>query len=229
MNRITYTRSAVAAALAGLLTIPTTGPAQSYPIDCAILLCLSGGWPESAECTAARAEFVRRITPWPIEPPLQIWRCPMRASFGTQSPADRVWSIAATALPAQSLMPEDRLRRDLVVKIAGSPAADVDIADPAFDVVRSIRVYDIDWYAFAGTTSNGERDVCHRQKARTRLGSYGQQGEFSWAGFSITAAPAWLDTNLHPDGPCIAAGRYRGVGVEWTDTFGAHGFEVVRY
>ena len=126
-------------------------------------------------------------------------------------------------------MPEGRLARDLAVEVAGSPAADVDISDPAFDVVRSIRVYDLDWYAFAGTTSNGDRDVCHRQKARTRLGSYGQQDDFSWAGFSITAAPAWLDTNLHPDGPCIAAGRYRGVGVEWTDTFGTHGFEVVRY
>ncbi|TRW94282.1 hypothetical protein FNJ84_19790 [Paracoccus sp. M683] len=227
VSRRGYGLAAVIAA--GLL--PAVGPSKvdAYPIDCAILLCLSGGWPGSVECTAARAEFVRRITPWPIEPPLQIWRCPMRASFRTQSPVDRIWSIAATALPGQSQMPEGRLPWDLAVEVAGSPAADVDISDPAFDVVRSIRVYDIDWYAFAGTTSNGERDVCHRQKARTRLGSYGQQGDFSWAGFSITAAPAWLDTNLHPDGPCIAAGRYRGVGVEWTDTFGTHGFEVVRY
>ena len=55
--------------------------AQTYPIDCAILLCLSGGWPASVPCTRARAEFIRRITPWPIEPPLQIWRCPMGASY----------------------------------------------------------------------------------------------------------------------------------------------------
>lgn len=51
--------------------------ANSYPIDCAILLCLAGGFPSSAECSAARAEFIRRVTPWPIEPPLQVWRCPM--------------------------------------------------------------------------------------------------------------------------------------------------------
>ncbi|WP_312531142.1 hypothetical protein [Paracoccus sp. (in: a-proteobacteria)] len=51
--------------------------ANAYPIDCAILLCLAGGFPASGECSAARAEFIRRVTPWPIEPPLQIWRCPM--------------------------------------------------------------------------------------------------------------------------------------------------------
>jgi hypothetical protein len=62
-------------------TAPTRTRAQTYPIDCAILLCLSGGWPASVPCALARAEFIRRITPWPVEPPLQIWRCPMGASF----------------------------------------------------------------------------------------------------------------------------------------------------
>lgn len=52
--------------------------ASAYPIDCAILLCMAGGFPASAECTAAKAEVIRRITPIPVEPPLQIWRCPMR-------------------------------------------------------------------------------------------------------------------------------------------------------
>ena len=52
-------------------------PAAAYPIDCAILLCLAGGFPASAECSAAKAEMIRRITPWPIEPPLQLWNCPL--------------------------------------------------------------------------------------------------------------------------------------------------------
>ncbi|MEL6694570.1 MAG: hypothetical protein AAFQ12_16325, partial [Pseudomonadota bacterium] len=59
---------------------PQRAEAQSYQIDCAILLCLSGGWPASVPCARARAEFIRRITPWPVEPPLQIWRCPMGAA-----------------------------------------------------------------------------------------------------------------------------------------------------
>lgn len=57
-------------------------PVDAYPIDCAILLCMAGGFPASAECSAAKAEVIRRITPWPIEPPLQLWRCPMGSGVG---------------------------------------------------------------------------------------------------------------------------------------------------
>lgn len=211
------------------MAIAPAGAVNAYPIDCAILLCLSGGWPASAECTAARAEFIRRITPWPIEPPLQIWRCPMSVALQGDAPAERLWSISATALPAQTYKPEAALMRDLAIQLAGGSRANVDISGPAFDFVRSIRVYDIDWYAWAGTTSDGDREVCHIPKARKRLGSYGPQGDFHWEGLSITTAPSWLDMNLHPEGPCVAAGRFRGVGVEWTDYFGEHGFELVRY
>ncbi|MCV3273224.1 hypothetical protein [Roseobacter sinensis] len=71
--------------IGGLLAVTAAGSpqsaySQSYQIDCAILLCLSGGWPTSGPCARARAEFIRRITPWPVEPPLQIWRCPMGAA-----------------------------------------------------------------------------------------------------------------------------------------------------
>lgn len=67
--------AALALTLTGGLALAPA--ADAYPIDCAILLCLAGGFPASAECTAARAEMIRRITPFPIEPPLQLWRCPM--------------------------------------------------------------------------------------------------------------------------------------------------------
>lgn len=68
---------AVVCAATALASAPK---ADAYSIDCAILLCLAGGFPASAECTAARAEMIRRVTPWPIEPPLQLWNCPLRAS-----------------------------------------------------------------------------------------------------------------------------------------------------
>lgn len=62
----------------------TSGQQSSaYPIDCAILLCVAGGFPASAECAAAHAELIRRITPWPVEPPLQLWRCPMAGATTT--------------------------------------------------------------------------------------------------------------------------------------------------
>ena len=67
---------AVACAVTALASAPK---ADAYPIDCAILLCLAGGFPASAECAAARIEMIRRVTPWPVEPPLQLWNCPLRA------------------------------------------------------------------------------------------------------------------------------------------------------
>lgn len=65
-------------------TVAMTGSAKAvdYPIDCAILLCMAGGWPGQGDCIPARAEFIRRISKIPPEPPLQIWRCPMNASAG---------------------------------------------------------------------------------------------------------------------------------------------------
>lgn len=88
-------------------TLPILGganhaSAQSYPIDCAILLCLSGGWPTSVPCARARAEFIRRITPWPVEPPLQIWRCPMGASYHPKGDGDhnaRLYDILFNSAP----------------------------------------------------------------------------------------------------------------------------------
>lgn len=124
----------------GLSTAPIS-PAAAYPVDCAILLCLAGGWPASAECAHARAVFIRRITPWPIEPPLQIWNCPMRASFrGERRPIERLYDIAirGDVPPAALSLPEVS-----TTPIFVDAQADVDISDAAFDFVRSIRVFEI--------------------------------------------------------------------------------------
>lgn len=114
---------------------PERAAAQSYQIDCAILLCLSGGWPPSVPCARARAEFIRRITPWPVEPPLQIWRCPMGAAFTTEPDAltaDRIYDILLELgnTPAQSLRGPSQLHHSqeallpqpAVVRHNGGPA-----------------------------------------------------------------------------------------------------------
>jgi hypothetical protein len=83
---------AFAASLSALAVLTPTTYAVGYPIDCAILLCLAGGFPASAECSAAKAEVIRRITPWPIEPPLQLWQCPMGSS-GISLPSGEASSV----------------------------------------------------------------------------------------------------------------------------------------
>lgn len=80
-NAMRNFKSTVKASLvAAGITLTAPVPASAYAIDCAILLCLAGGFPASTECTAAKLELIRRITPWPIEPPLQLWNCPMSMS-----------------------------------------------------------------------------------------------------------------------------------------------------
>lgn len=80
-----------------------TCPARSYPIDCAILLCLSGGFPSSAECVAAKATMLQRIAPPVPRPPLQLWNCPM----GGGGP-----ETLRIAVGADGLAPEVRSIRD---------------------------------------------------------------------------------------------------------------------
>lgn len=96
------------AVFAAAFLLSPAGTAAAYPIDCAILLCMAGGFPASAECRAAKAEVIRRITPWPVEPPLQLWRCPMGVS-----PDDAILAgIAPPQLGPDGLTPEVRAYRD---------------------------------------------------------------------------------------------------------------------
>lgn len=204
----------------------SANPSQAYQIDCAILLCLAGGWPSSTECAAARAEFIRRITPWPIEPPLQIWRCPMGASLKIQSPAERLWAISTTALTEQRFSTDNGFSH--LIEAQGVRPGSVDLSGSDFDFIRSIKVYDVDWWQQNHRNSEGD-DICRRARRRANIGTYDQQGAFSWDSLDIYDAPTWMEVSVQPHGDCEAEGWFRGVGVEWNDYSGEHGFELVRY
>lgn len=98
----------VTLAVCTFLGVAGGASAGAYPIDCAILLCMAGGFPASAECSAAKAEVIRRITPWPVEPPLQLWRCPM----GISPEAAALAGVALPQLGSDGLTPEVRAYRD---------------------------------------------------------------------------------------------------------------------
>lgn len=101
-------RALLAASSLTVASMLSPQDAKAYPIDCAILLCMAGGFPASTECSAAKAEVIRRITPWPIEPPLQLWRCPLGIS--TQDAA--LAGISVPQLGPDGLTPEVRAYRD---------------------------------------------------------------------------------------------------------------------
>jgi hypothetical protein len=238
----------LALALTGPI-VPTQASAQTYPIDCAILLCLSGGWPASVPCARARAEFIRRITPWPVEPPLQIWRCPMGASFdgpATSRPTDRIIDALfhgaetppnfSSPVYDHAALGDDRLgldaptatwsnlvRADYALHLA-QDRADIDISGPEFNFVRSIRVFDV---RHAWQRESGQDGDCNRS-ATVVLGSYDTQGDFSWSASSPSALPA-AHVGLEGWGEHCPGIWHRSVFVEWRDYSGTYGFEQVNY
>ena len=225
------------------LALCLPAPASAYEVDCAILLCLSGGWPASAECNHARAVFIQRITPWPVEPPLQIWRCPMRAAMnkipgGTQS--ERLHNLTFAAVPMQlvaasqedaipSVFTRDDIDpaasevfRHLAKEISEeNGAADIDVSGAEFDFVRSIKVWNVMRYSHA---KRGRNDEC-REQSNIQLGTYGAQGEFRWDPSEPGPVPDWVI----PSRSCKPGSYARAVGVEWTDVEGNHGYEIVNY
>ena len=240
---------ALAAGLVVLLSggESTRAVAQTYPIDCAILLCLSGGWPASEPCARARAEFIRRVTPWPVEPPLQIWRCPMGASFeldGAAPTGPRLYDIlfhdARGPLPqSRPGVPEPAALVPAVFRapdIAFGPLsddealrliqyrADIDISGREFNFVRSIRVYHI---RYASQWESGEGDNCNRFAA-VQEGGYGTQGDFAWRRSYLSALPE-AHVGLERWGEDCPGIRHRSVFVDWRDYEGNYGFEQVNY
>lgn len=199
------------------LSTATVTPAIAYPVDCAILLCLAGGWPASAECAHARAVFIRRITPWPIEPPLQLWNCPMRVSFrGEAKPIERLYSIAVSSEQKALFSIPETLSTLLFVQ----DHADIDLSDPAFNFVRSIKVFQIEY-----SQRKGSDDDCN-VSTKLQRGTYGEQGDFSWSYVSDHAIPS--RSQFNPPERCEDY-RYRSVFVEWHDAGGEYGSEEVEY
>ena len=231
-----------------LTASPSKVTAQTYQIDCAILLCLSGGWPASVPCARARAEFIRRITPWPVEPPLQIWRCPMGTSFETRDTIGfraRIFDITyneTAPLPQRLPTPPEKLNVSAApafVRLLGSPGttlpqgpalqltqnrADIDISGPEFNFVRSIRVFDV---RYARQHESGRDGDCNRS-ANVVLGTYGTQGDFAWARSSLTALPD-AHVGLERWGQNCPSIYHRSVFVDWRDYKGNYGFEQVNY
>lgn len=229
-----------AKALAVALAVLPATQASAYPIDCAIFLCLAGGWPSAADCVAAKAEFIRRITPYPVEPPLQLWRCPMNASDSTSnlSPMERLEAIKRSSANPIPELPSDDTTEPLLVDVAISTEAiqafhgqsgdsfqatpiSVDLSSPDFDVVRSIRVWDVRHYSYRRRSREGD---CERSLDLV-VGSYGDHASFQWSDHAPAPIPAWLPLGNR----CEPPSYFRGVGVEWTDTFGFSDYELIRY
>jgi hypothetical protein len=189
----------------------TPRPAQAYQIDCAILLCLAGGFPPSEPCARARAEMIRRITPWPIEPPLQLWRCPMRAELKV-SVRQTESVIEASSFIQQNPNPLETTRS--FARLWQAFGEDVS------DYVMAIKVYDLAY----SRHRNHDGDCVIFSKLR--IGTYDRNWNFRWGRAALEQSPDWFFDTHYMN--CTEV-WFRGVGMEWWSHENKKGTEVVRY
>lgn len=102
--------------------------------------------------------------------------------------------------------------------------ADIDISGSEFNFVRSIRVFDV---RYARQHESG-RDGDSNRSAAIYLGTYGTQGDFSWAQSLPHALPE-AHVGLKRWGSNCPSIYHRSVFVEWRDYEGNYGFEQVNY
>lgn len=175
---VRHTGLGMLAAVSVGLALPSRAAAQAYPIDCAILLCLAGGFPASAECSAAKFELIRRITPWPIEPPLQLWRCPMGMTSSSFQQINAL--LVATGQPLMS-MPE--------VGADGLTSDTRRYRD-------AISLYHVRYTRYRNSDGEDVQDY-------TQRGTYDETGQFRWESASLASAPEWLSEAIGGQRPPI--------------------------
>lgn len=103
-------QTVLGAAFGAAVLVGAPHGARAYPIDCAIVICMAGGFPASSECAAAKREVIRRITPHPVQPPLQLWNCPMGVDPDVASSV----GLSQTSLGRDGLTQEVRQIRDAI-------------------------------------------------------------------------------------------------------------------
>ena len=142
----------------------------------------------------------------------------MRASFrSTDQSIDRLFEAVLRAdAPAPLISIPDPAADLLRVQ----DSADVDLSDPAFDFIRSIRVFEITYEQHR----NHDGD-CINWSA-VNAGTYGAQGDYTRRRSSPSAVP---EASAFAIPISCNSYWYRSVFVEWRDYEGTYGHEEVHY
>jgi hypothetical protein len=143
----------------------------------------------------------------------------MGASFNEPaplSPMERLYDITFRDPP----LIHSEAASSPLLRVQADVQADIDISDDAFDFVRSIRVFHIQY------RQNENRDGDCNRSDSTRLGSYGLQGDYRWTRSGVAQVPSASRLTI-PNG--CGSYFYRSVFVDWRDHAGNYGSEEVRY
>jgi hypothetical protein len=141
----------------------------------------------------------------------------MRVRFQKPTDLERLFDIRASAQkPEWYWLPPTR--EGPVQRVANQ--ADVDISEPAFDFVRSIRVFEITYQM-----DQSDGSSCTTWSSVFE-GSYNSQGAYSRRSSTPSAVPQ--ASGFREPQECRTY-SYRSVFVEWRDYQGSYGSEEVHY
>ena len=236
-----------------------TAPAYAYPIDCAIFLCLAGGWPSSPDCNVARAEFIRRITPLPVEPPLQLWRCPMGVISGSadMSPMQRLDAIKSSSANPLPEFPGTNGKTPQVVDVTYSrdswsmldvsdalkwaplgvretPLATIGAGTPTLPepILANVNLSSTDFDVVRSIRVWHVRHYSYQ--VRERDGPCETRLDMHVGSYDENASFGWSNRAPGPRPAWLPLRRqcpsyFRGVGVEWSDIFSRYDYVLVPY
>jgi hypothetical protein len=205
-------RRSLAGALTALAALTLAPSAAAYPVDCAILLCIAGGFPPSEPCLRAKAVMMQRILSIPFQPPLQIWNCPIRASTASTGDLAPITEVSTSPDNGKHGQP------DGLLQLIGGTGTD--ISGPEFAFLRSLRVIRLEYHQ-----QGGKEGACTRE-SRVAIGRYDDEAVFTWSGGHTRDVPASSD--FQPRSGCTPY-AYRSIMIDWHDATGTYGFEEVRY
>lgn len=221
-----------------ITTLTATQNASAYSVDCAILLCMAGGFPSNNVCNLAYATVVRRITPFPIEPPLQIWLCPLGLAnnIDFKSPYGNLkYELQSANFEWKKEYPQSRSNAEIVNSISSQLSKVIGTKQVALldgsdsqeisRFVQTIKVWDVRGYEHYYKDSDEE---CY-ETPFVNLGTYDSQGNFTWAKTASKNTPEFVIPNKKCQRNRFSIPPVRAVGLEWDDFENKHGQEVINY
>ncbi|WP_170574739.1 hypothetical protein [Ruegeria atlantica] len=151
---------------------------------------------------------------------------------------ERLEAIKRTSISPVPELPSDEAAEPLLVDAAisieviqslhdqygdglQSTPISVDLSSSDFDVVRSIRVWDVRHYSYRRRSREGD---CERSLDLV-VGTYDDNTNYHWSERASAPIPSWLPLGNR----CEPPSYFRGVGIEWTDIFGFSNYELIRY
>ncbi|MEM7242337.1 MAG: hypothetical protein AAF429_09140 [Pseudomonadota bacterium] len=191
------------------------------------------------ECEHSQRTVALRITPNPhTEPPLQLWKCDLRAEKNDPSKPKKRFANSDAPISFLDMLASMDDPKSLVLKVNGGPINDtgevnVDLSQPKHEATKnlldSIKVYHINIRVFESGPEGQEE--CRIQDL-SFLGSYYDNGQYQRSNIQGNSGPQWVKSPFGcgtSEGQQQRLGTTRHVGLEFVDIHGEPWRKIWKY